>query len=283
VCARAFGGPVGGVRPVWLSGRRRPPGVAAWGGCAVWLSGRRSRASRAGRAVVSDAGALLFARYAYPPNELGYCGPGGGPLVAAPPSEIARRARRFEGAWAYLEFLASVAGVDDPLDPGVVSAYWVGGPLLAEASPGALLDFLRERFAGQIGGTWREAGSRAVAHHSFQVFEVYPWAGLLQRTGNPAALDVLDRCRIRVGTVRDVFETTATVSCRPLVTFGDGRIEPGPPRDETVAWAAAGVSLLDRLVPGDRVALHWDWICEVLDDDQAALIESQERRRLSFE
>jgi len=29
--------------------------------------------------------------------------------------------------------------------------------------------------------------------------------------------------------------------------------------------------------------LHWDWICDVLDDDRATLIESHERRQLSFE
>jgi uncharacterized protein DUF6390 len=233
---------------------------------------------------VSDAGALLFARYAYPPNELGYCGPVGScSLVASAPEEIARRARGFEGAWAYLEFLASVAGLDDPLDPAVVSAYWVGGPLLAHASPEDLLTHLRPRFAGQLGGTWQEAGSRALAHHSFHVFEVYPWAGLLRKTGNPAALSVLDRCRIRVGTVREVSESTATVSCCPLVTSGDGRIVVGPPRDETVAWAAGGRSLLSGLAPGDRVALHWDWICDALTDDEAALIEGYERRQLSFQ
>jgi hypothetical protein len=138
----------------------------------------------------------------------------------------------------------------------------------------------RERFAGQIGGTWREAGSRALAHHSFHVFEVYPWAGLLRKTGNPAALNVLDRCRIRVATVREVSDATATVSCRPLVTFGNS-ITPGPCREEAAAFLRSG--LKDELKPGDRVALHWDWVCDVLDDDQAALIESHERRQLSFE
>ena len=28
--------------------------------------------------LMNDAGAAMFARYAYPPNELGYCGPGDG-------------------------------------------------------------------------------------------------------------------------------------------------------------------------------------------------------------
>jgi hypothetical protein len=115
------------------------------------------------------------------------------------------------------------------------------------------------------------------------VFEVYPWAGLLRRSGHPAALSVLDRCRIRVGTVRKVFDSTATVGCRPLVTSGDGRLVAGPLRDETVAWSAGGRSLLSGLVPGDRVALHWDWICDVLTETQAALIEGYERRQLSFQ
>jgi hypothetical protein len=233
---------------------------------------------------MSDLGALLFARYAYPPNELGYCGPAGSSalLLADDPDEIARRARQFEGAWAYLEFLARVAGVDDPLDEAVVAAYWVGGDLLSRASSSDLVDFLRSRFAGQIGGTWLEAGGRALAHHSFHVFEVYPWAALLRRTGNPAAISVLDRCRIRTGTVRQVHGETATVSCRPLVTASDGSLVEGPARNETAAWSAEGRTLLAGLAPGDRVALHWDWVCDVLTDSQIARIEGYERRQLAF-
>jgi hypothetical protein len=230
---------------------------------------------------VSVAGALLFARYAYPPNELGYCGPDGATalLRADAPAEIARRARRFEGAWSYLEFLAGAAGLADPLDEAVVQAYWVGNDLLDRVSPAGLVKFLRTRFAGQIGGTWQDAEHRALAHHSFQVFEVYPWAQMLRRTGNPAAVPVLDRCRIRTGVVRAVHGETATVRCRPLVP-GDGLLVPGPPRDETVAWSVGGLSLLPGLRPGDRVALHWDWVCDVLTDEQCARIESLERDRL---
>jgi len=229
---------------------------------------------------VTDAGALLFARYAYPPNLLGYCGPpGGGSLLSSPADEIARRARGFEGAWPYLEFLASRAGLDDPLDPWVVEAYWIGNALVARPDPAELHEFLRERFAGQVGGTWESAVSRAVAHHSFHVFEVYPWAGLLRRTGNPAAVTVLDRCRIRSGIVRDVHGGTATVASRPLVWDG-GVLAAGPVRDEAVTWSVDGLSLLPGLSPGDRVALHWDWICDVITAEQAACVESFEQRYL---
>src|SRR5690349_17978113 len=180
---------------------------------------------------MSRAGEALFARYAWPPNERGYCGPPDSSLV-----DIGPRARLFDGAWSYLEYLASVAGLDDPLDVRVVEAYWVGNDLLASASSAALVAFLEERFRGQLGGTWRSASARAVPHHSFQVFEVYPWAGILARTGHPQGLSVLQDCRIRTGTVQTVADGTATVSSAPLAWDGSG-LSIGPPRLEPVRWS----------------------------------------------
>ena len=229
---------------------------------------------------MSEPGALLFARYAYPPNELGYCGPDGAAalLRAEEHAEIARRARQFEGAWSYLEFIARSAGVSDPLDERVVEAYWIGNDLLDRVDPHALLDWLRDRFAGQPGGTWRDSGARAAAHHSFQVFEVYPWATMLRRNHSPVAVSVLDRCRIRTGVVQAVHAETATVRSRPLVWDGVV-LTAGPAADEVVRWASNGRSLLAGPAPGDRVALHWDWICDRLTAEQGARIEAWEARQ----
>jgi len=226
---------------------------------------------------MSDLGALLFARYAYPPNELGYCGPAGASALLRPdlPGEIARRAREFEGAWAYLEYLSR----GDPLDAAVVEAYWVGNELLDRPGFPDLLGFLGPRFVGQRGGTWESAGGRALPHHSFHVFEVYPWAVLLRRTGNPTAVSVLDRCRIRTGKVVSVEGETARVTSRPLVWDGSA-LTPGPAREESVAWSAGGRSLLAGLSPGDLVALHWDWVCDVITEEQAGRIEALEERQL---
>jgi hypothetical protein len=225
---------------------------------------------------MSAAGAVLFARYAYPPNELGYCGPAGADvLLAGAADEIARRARGFEGAWAYLEFLAAAAGLADPLAEEVVEAYWVGNPLLDAVGSAGLAEFLRCRFAGQTGGTWADADGWALAHHSFHVFEVYPWASLLRRTGSPQAVSVLDRCRIRTGVVEEVAGETATVACRRLV-WADGRLGPGPVHRERVVWSVGGRSLLAGLVAGDRVALHWDWVCDVLTDEQVRRLTTHE-------
>jgi hypothetical protein len=229
---------------------------------------------------VSAEGALLFARYAYPPNELGYCGPDGAAALLARDGtvEIERRARQFEGAWCYLEFIAESTGIPDPLDARVVEAYWVGNDLLDDCEPRALVRRLRARFEGQHGGTWREAGDGALAHHSFQVFEVYPWGGLLASNGSPVALSVLEKCRIRVAAVIGVDGETATVRSSPL-TWDGTRLAPGASRVEHVRWSADGRSLLEGVSPGDRVALHWDWVCDVVTAEQAGSIESRESSR----
>ena len=70
------------------------------------------------------AGSVLFARYAYPPNALGYCGPAdSGALLeyaAGPVSDagLAALARRFSGAWPYLVLRL---GLTDPRDRGPVA------------------------------------------------------------------------------------------------------------------------------------------------------------------
>jgi hypothetical protein len=227
---------------------------------------------------VSAAGALQFARYAYPPNELGYCGPDGAQEMLVPGAEedIARRARQFDGAWVYLEVLAEALGLDDPLAAEVVGAYWVGSDLLDRVDPDALVARLTERFAGQVGGTWRDSRARARAHHSYQVFEVYPWAPMLLRGLPPGpAVDVLDRCRIRSGVVRSVDGESVTVESRVLGWDGV-RLTPGQPVLEQARWSADGLSLMSAPAVGDTVALHWDWVCEVLTVDQAALVDRLE-------
>ena len=108
--------------------------------------------------LTPEPGQALFARYASPPNELGYCGPVGAFDMAGsgePTSGVAARARQFAGAWPYLEIVAATAGIDDPLDHRVVEAYWVGNDLLDRVDPGALVTGLAPSFADQVGGFWQ--------------------------------------------------------------------------------------------------------------------------------
>src|ERR1700721_2627172 len=74
------------------------------------------------------AGAEMFARYAYAPNALGYCGPPlGATLRAGSVDDVGAPATKFSGAWPYLRVLSALTGVADPLDYRLVESYWLGG------------------------------------------------------------------------------------------------------------------------------------------------------------
>lgn len=231
------------------------------------------------------SGPTLFARYAYPPNELGYCGPDDASVLlargsAAAEQQIVEHARQFEGAWAYLEIIAADANIADPLDARVVEAYWIGNDLLAGVDPGFLVSELRHRFGEQPGASWVPG----LAHHGFQVFAVYPWVGLLHRgNGNTVALSVLEQCRIRWGEVLAVEGERVRVQSRPLV-LSDGLLVLGAAGEQTAAWSIDGRSLLSSdsagvdvtrppVSVGDQVAMHWDWVCDTLSADQVARLE----------
>ncbi|WP_199740281.1 DUF6390 family protein [Saccharopolyspora rhizosphaerae] len=239
-----------------------------------------------------ESGPAMFARYAYPPNELGYCGPPSAEELLSSASaedvvsesELVRRARDFDGAWAYLEVISAGTGTD-PLDPAVVEAYWIGSPLLEQVDPVRFGATVRARFADQVGARFsglpagRFETSEALPHHSFHVFEVYPWVGMLGRGDGEPALSVLDQCRIRWGRVLAVEGDRAVVRSRPL--RWDGRqLSWGPEREERPRWADRGRSLLRDIKPGDQVSMHWDWVCDRLNDRQLAALRDCTDRQL---
>lgn len=218
-------------------------------------------------------GALLFARYAYPPNELGYCGPNHpGELLeraatGASDRGLRQLARGFEGAWPYLELIAACSGIADPLDERVVEAYWIGNGLLDHVGPRFMGDSLEERFRSRAAGAWEHLAATvplgARPHHAFHVFGVYPWLGLLREGRLDEPLRVLDRCRIRWGQVVEVRGEVALVRSRALEWSG-GTLRLGDIGVESVTLGADGLGLAGNLAPGDWCSMHWDWVCERL-------------------
>lgn len=224
----------------------------------------------------SAAGWELFAQYAFPPNELGYCGPPDSAklLPGSDPAAITEHAEGFDGAWAYLSEIAESVGLDDPLDAEVVRNYWVGGALLDRVEPGRLLTRLRTAFAGQPTGLLDhlDTTQSLCAHHSFQVLVVYPWIRFLDHdAGTP--LRILQDCRIRWGTVDSVDGENAVIVSRPL-SFDGGILRLADPVAETVRWSKGGVSLAPAPEPGDIATAHWDWICGRVDETQGSALES---------
>jgi hypothetical protein len=219
------------------------------------------------------SGAELFARYAYPPNELGYCGPGepSALLEAAveggQDSLLAHLARQFEGAWPYLELIAGCNAVADPLDARVVEAYWIGNDFTRRVPPALLAASLDERFARRSGDRFpplvAAAWNGGVAQHNFHVFAVYPWLGLLRAGPSNVSLEILDQCRIRWGRVLSLGGDRVSVASQGLELVGSQLIL-GAQRVEVVRRGVEGVGFFDDLAVGDTVALHWDWVCERL-------------------
>jgi hypothetical protein len=238
------------------------------------------------------AGAITFVRYAFPPNLHGACGPpqfetffeyGAHGVVDGGLRDLARQ---FAGAWPYLELIAGAAGIRDPLDQRVVEAYWVGNSLLDNVGPRRLGDSMDDRFRMRTG---RQFGNLAQAvvvggmpHHSYHVFCIYPWVGLLgDDRRHEAALTVLERCRVRWGQVRSVLPDRLVVESRPLL-FDDGRLFLGDPRPETVQRTLNGVGLVREFDAGDWVSMHWEWVCDRLTPRQLAALRHYTRLHLDL-
>lgn len=232
-------------------------------------------------------GPLLFARYAFPPNALGLCGPGDSEglrqamVEGSDMDHLAHLATQFDGAWPYLELIAAVNGIDDPLDVRVVRAYWHGNGLLRRVPATTLAASLDDRFSRRAGRDFDSlvaaAFSGAVLQHSFHVFAVYPWLGLLRAGVHGPPLEVLDRCRIRWGRVESLENDVATVWSSPL-DFADSRLWMAPERLEQVHCPG---DLVDDLRPGDVVSMHWDWVCERLSPTSLAWVRGCTGRNLA--
>ncbi|HUF39679.1 MAG TPA: DUF6390 family protein, partial [Anaerolineales bacterium] len=189
-----------------------------------------------------DPGPVLFARYAFMPNRLGYCGAGDerglfeSCIADRPSPELAGWAATFEGAYPYLALIAGANGLPDPLDPRVVEAYWIGNELLDGVSLRPWHESLRERFGPRLSARTLDlvlgkvpAGARP--HHSFHVIDVCRRTGALAEN-----LDVLDSCRIAWGQVAAEVNGQLDVSVRPMV-FKDGLLALGEPEIRRVTRA----------------------------------------------
>jgi hypothetical protein len=249
-----------------------------------------SDGDRHGTLETCQPGALLFARFAFPPHSLGLCGPETGLTLpehvrdGRMDGELRRIAQGFEGAWPYLELIAAENDLRDPLDARVVEAYWLGNDLLGHVGARAHQADLESRFKPRARAAewpWLEAkaGSDARVHHSFHVLEVLPRIGLIRGGLPPDLLGVLERCLIRPGVVTHIEEGHLEVAVPPLEMV-ERKLRLGDERVERLAFAP-GDAYGDDLVVGDRVALHWERVCGRLTSLQAARLRSVTERNLA--
>lgn len=243
-------------------------------------------------AAAQIPGPIMFVRYAFPPNLHGSCGPADHQTffaygaASAVDGGLRSLAQQFAGAYPYLELIAQSTGIADPLDRRVVEAYWVGNTLLDRVGVTHLGDSMEDRFRRRTGLQFPHVAdavrSGGMPHHSFHVFCIYPWVGLLGDDRRfEQALMVLDQCRIRWGTVVSVLPDSLLVKSRPLC-FDAGRLYLGDERLETVARTLDGVGLVSEFAVGDTVSMHWDWVCDRVGPRQLDSLRRYTRMHLDM-
>ncbi len=234
--------------------------------------------------MTDAAGAQMFARYAYAPNALGYCGPPlGATLRDGRVDDVLRAARRFSGAWPYLRVLSRLTGISDPLDRHLVESYWLGGGVGARVPATQFFDELLAIIGPQAGRYWShltpELADEAAGNHCFHVFGVYPWTRFLGRGMDQHPLHVLDSCRITWGTVISRAGDAIEVQCRRLEW--DGRtLELSEPAAGVLDVWADGYCAVPDVAVGDEVAVHWGRLCGRLSPAQVRALADSTHRQL---
>jgi hypothetical protein len=235
-------------------------------------------------------GPIRFARYAYGPNRLGYCGPDAADELLGEAAEggdlrrVRDLATGFEGAYPYLQLIAHANGIADPLDERVVEAYWLGSELLDRVPAGDFAASIERRFRPRVrSSAWRwlatKAPDGAQPVHAFHVLDVFPVMGLLRGENVDDILRTIDSCRIRWGTVRGEVGGQLLVEAVPLELAG-GKLRIGAPRLETIRGWQDGLGFVEDVRPGDVLAIHWDWACERLDARRLRQLQRWTRRQL---
>ena len=238
-------------------------------------------------------GAVRFARFAFAPNERGLCGPDAGRTFfehardGIVDRELRALAADFEAAWPWLSLLAKQTGHDDPLDPEIVDAYWIGSRRIGSVGARRMDDHLRTQFASRLRRhspaarlLGRLPGADLPVHHSSHVLRVMPLVGLA-RTGLPTELvDVMSRCLVRPGRVVAAAADGLTVESRSLES-GPGGLTLGPPRLERVAWKIDGRGFVDDVAPGELVAIHWGWAADRITPAEARTLLDVTRGNLA--
>ena len=232
--------------------------------------------------ITGTCGAQMFARYAYAPNQLGYCGPHDSMLLMGSRNEIEKSARQFTGAWPYLEVLSNMTGIPDPLDHRVVDAYWLGGGIGTELDSEKFTAELLKIIAPQAGHYWNhltdDLADEAAPDHCFHVFGVYPWSRLLGKGGDEHPLSILDDCRISWGTVVSSDGATAVV-LSPRLRWSQSVLSLSAPEECRVDTSMATRSNI-HVRPGDLVGLHWSQLCDRLTPEQVARLKDSTDRQL---
>lgn len=221
-------------------------------------------------------GILRCAKYAFSPNELGYCGPDKNQdlfeycqtkTIDAGLSDILKD---FQTLYPYLNLIAKTNQIKDPFNQLVVNAYWLGNDLLNNVSLNQfyrhlsdglnLNKKLNKKLLNKVFGKFQKG---ALPHHNYHVFNIYKRTGHLDINHT---LTTMDKCRISWAKITAVGSEVYQVKYQPLVyqnLTDQPQLGLGHSINKTVVKG-----FVTSAMPGDWISLHWEWPCEILTDKQ---------------
>ena len=219
-------------------------------------------------------GLLRCAKYAFSPNQLGYCGPDKNRdlfeycQTQTTDAGLNNILTDFQTLYPYLSFIAKENQLQNPFSQAVVDAYWLGNNLLDGIT---LSDFyqhltdnlqLKKKLSKKLFNlVFANFKKPATPHHNFHVFNIW------QRTGNLTTLhtiETMDKCRISWAKVKRILPTGYEINYQPLtVNRLTSQLNLATPAKKIVVKG-----FVDQAKIGDWISLHWEWPCEILTDLQ---------------
>lgn len=186
-------------------------------------------------------GLLLFARYCFMPNRLGFCGPKENRVIfdSVIKNKVEPRLKevlkKFPTALFYLKKIGKSNKIKDPFDKKVVEAYFIGNRLLEK---------LPEK-----------------PHHSFHVFNLPFQSPLLKKT-----LKNMENCLILEGKVLEIKNNYLKIRSQGLLR--KNKELKFVPKIKNVLYKIKGKSFIPEVKKGDNISYHWGFACEILNKKQ---------------
>lgn len=252
-------------------------------------------------------GSLLFAKYAFSPNKLKYCGPDDNRAIfdycVAQQSDrgLVQLLEKFEGAYPYLEFIAKENKIKDPFDYRVVEAYWLGNELLDNINMDHFYSSLKDRFKKRNSKATKWLFTKPILgakpNHAFHVFDVYVKLGSMRGEVPKNVIQVINSCMISWGRIVKFSIFNPSTSSGQVFQFSNksqipnsknsnkimieytpivlkkGKLVFGAPVKKEIQWRYEGKAFIKKPQIGDWVSVHWDWACDVLDQRQLANLQ----------
>ena len=201
------------------------------------------------------------ARYAFAPNYLKYCGPDNNRELAGYLTNFATDAglqailEKFSAMHPYLKLIVSENGIGNEFDDRVVEAYWLGNKLLDSVTLNSFFNHVKPRLKrDELKWFEQKLPQGAKPNHQFHVFN------FIKRTGHQAILhtvESMDNCRISSGRIVPGGKVKTD---KLIYKAGKLRLTPAIKKFHNLG---------DSFQTGDLVTLHWGWVCEKINRQQA--------------